>query len=99
MHEGGAMMLEGGKGFDRRFIDAMIPHHQGAIRMAHVMLADTDDAELEKLGKAIIDAQSEEIEEMNAWRKRWYGAKSPAGGVPSLDELPPTEDPEEHMTH
>ena len=99
MHGGGALMLERGRGFDKRFIDAMIPHHQGAIRMAHVMLADTDDAELEKLGKAIIDAQSEEIKEMNTWRRRWYGVKSPAGGVPGLDELPPTENPEEHPSH
>lgn len=99
MHEGGAMMLDAEEDFDKEFIDAMIPHHQGAIRMAHILLADTDDAELERLGSAIIAAQSKEIRDMNSWRKRWYGRRSPAGGIPGVDDLPPTEDPEEHVTH
>ena len=69
--------------FDKAFIDAMIPHHQGAIRMARVLLANTKDAELTKLGTGIITAQSAEIAAMNALRKKLYGAESPAGGVPA----------------
>jgi uncharacterized protein (DUF305 family) len=75
--------LEGAKPFDRAFIDAMIPHHQGAIRMAQVELAEGQDQETKDLARAIISAQSKEIEEMNRWRQQWYGAPSPAGGVPS----------------
>jgi uncharacterized protein (DUF305 family) len=91
------MHLEDAKPFDRAFIDAMIPHHQGAIRMARVELERGEDPELQDLAEAIIDAQSGEIEEMNAWRERWYGAPSPAGGVPSADE---TEAPShEEMGH
>lgn len=91
MHETDAVMLEKAtRAFDKAFIDAMIPHHQGAIRQAHILLADTGDPELEKLADAIIDAQSSEIRQMNGWRKRWFGAPSPAGGVPSVDDLPPT---------
>ena len=78
-------MLMSTKAFDRMFIDMMIPHHQGAIRMARMELADGRDPELRKLAGAIIAAQSKEIEEMNAWRKDWYGAESPAGGVPDED--------------
>jgi uncharacterized protein (DUF305 family) len=78
-----ASMLKGAKPFDKEFIDMMIPHHQGAIRMARVELAKGDDPEMKTLAKAIITAQSKEINEMNAWRKQWYGAVSPAGGVPS----------------
>ena len=93
MDEGGAAMLEETtKDFDKAFIDMMIPHHQGAIRMAHVALGDMEDEELTSLARAIIDAQSREIREMNSWRESWYGSTSPAGGVPSEDELPPSGD-------
>jgi uncharacterized protein (DUF305 family) len=74
------------KPFDRAFIDMMIPHHQGAIRMARIELEQGEDEELTELATAIIEAQSHEIEEMNSWRERWYGTPSPAGGVPPEDE-------------
>lgn len=71
------------KPFDRAFIDMMIPHHQGAIRMARAVLDQgTADAELQKIATAIVAAQTKEIKQMNSWRKAWYGAVSPAGGVP-----------------
>ena len=94
MHEEGMTMLEQATAdFDKEFIDAMIPHHQGAIRMARIALGDTDDDEITTLANAIVDAQSREIEQMNRWRERWYGSPSPAGGVPSEnEELPPTGD-------
>ena len=92
MHEGSAAMLESTrKDFDKAFIDEMIPHHQGAIRQARIVLADTEDGEVRELANAIVDAQSREIEQMNQWRERWYGSPSPAGGVPSEnEELPPS---------
>lgn len=72
--------------FDREFIDMMVLHHQGAIRMARVQLAKGKDPQLRKLATAIIAAQSKEIEQMNSWRMDWYGAESSAGGVPPIDE-------------
>jgi uncharacterized protein (DUF305 family) len=78
--------LEKARPFDLTFIDTMIPHHQGAIRMARIELERGSDEELANLATAIIEAQSREIEEMNAWRERWYGSPSPAGGVPPADE-------------
>lgn len=77
--------LETADPFDREFIDMMVPHHQGAIRMARVVLAKGESTEVKKLARAIIGAQSREIGAMNGWRKRWYGAASPAGGVPAMD--------------
>jgi uncharacterized protein (DUF305 family) len=68
--------------FDRMFIDMVIPHHQGAIRQARAVLTKADDAELRRLARAIISAQSREIRQMNEWRTQWYGSESPAGGVP-----------------
>ena len=76
-------MLEAAKPFDREFIDMMIPHHQGAIRMARVELDKGENAELKQLAEAIVDAQAKEIDEMNTWRVEWFGRMSPAGGVPA----------------
>jgi uncharacterized protein (DUF305 family) len=85
-------MLMSNDAFDRMFIDMMIPHHQGAIRMARVELARGKDPEMRDLAETVIAAQSKEIEQMNAWRKQWYGAASPAGGVPAADEVKSSSD-------
>jgi len=69
--------------FDKAFIDMMIPHHQGAIRMARVELAKGADAKAKQLATAIIDAQTREIEAMNTHRTETFGGPSPAGGVPA----------------
>ena len=76
-------MLRNAKPFDRAFIDMMIPHHQGAIRMARVEIDKGADPELKTLAGDIIDAQTREIEEMNAHREEEFGSASPAGGVPA----------------
>ncbi len=89
--DGDAMMLAGEQPFDRAFIDMMIPHHQGAIRMARVELERGEDERLMRLSEEIIDAQSREIEAMNAWREEWYGSPSPAGGIPAEEEAPDHE--------
>ncbi|MGH2984453.1 MAG: DUF305 domain-containing protein [Solirubrobacterales bacterium] len=86
--------LESAQPFDQAFIDAMVAHHQGAIRMARVELEQGEDDELAEIAEAIIAAQSAEIEQMNAWRQQWYGAPSPAGGAPSEGE---TEAPSHEM--
>jgi uncharacterized protein (DUF305 family) len=62
--------------FDRAFIDAMIPHHRGAIRMARAVLARGDTTRVRRLAKAIISAQSREIAQMSRWRKTWYAGRS-----------------------
>jgi uncharacterized protein (DUF305 family) len=79
-------MLEDAKPFDREFIDMMIAHHQGAIRMAHAEQAEGESQELVDLANAIEDAQAKEIDEMNTWRVEWFGAVSPAGGVPAEED-------------
>ena len=74
--------LESAREFDRSFIDAMIRHHQAAIRMARVEIERGSDAGVKRLAAAIVAAQSREIEQMNSWRRSWYGAASPSGGIP-----------------
>jgi uncharacterized protein (DUF305 family) len=68
--------------FDRAFIDEMVPHHQGAIRMARAVMDTTEDSPMERLAEGIVSAQSREVREMNEWRTKCYGRPSPAGRVP-----------------
>jgi uncharacterized protein (DUF305 family) len=75
--------LHGAKPLDRMFIDMMIPHHQGAIRMARAELAKGKNRQLRNIARVIARDQAKEIRTMNAWREAWYGAPSPAGGVPT----------------
>lgn len=74
--------LLGANPFDRAFVDEMEPHHTGAVRMAKVVLKSTTDAELRKLAEGIVSTQEGEIEDMNSFRERKYGAPvpSPSGG-------------------
>ena len=91
--------LKSKKGFDRTFIDMMVPHHQGAIRMARLELAKGEDVELKAVAEAIIAAQSKEIAQMNEWRMDWYGAASPSGGVPPVGEDASSADSTGGMDH
>jgi uncharacterized protein (DUF305 family) len=52
---------------DRDFVTMMIPHHQGAIDMAEVVLKYGKDPEIKALAGAIVAAQEKEIGEMKAW--------------------------------
>ena len=58
--------------FDLRFVDAMIPHHQGAVEMAQEVLSKSQRPEMKKLAQDIIAAQNREINQMKQWRKAWY---------------------------
>lgn len=65
MHHG--MMIDYTGNADIDFVRGMIPHHQGAIDMAKILLAHGKDPELQKLGHEIIAAQTKEIAQMQAW--------------------------------
>lgn len=95
-----ASTLKEEKPFDRAFIDEMVPHHQGAIRMARAVLAKSEDEEIQRLAKRIASSQSGEIRAMNRWRKIWYGTTSPSGGVPNGGSGPVMDGGEmEHEGH
>ena len=67
------MVMENGKYSDERFIDAMVPHHQGAIAMAKVALKNAEHEEIKQLSRNIISSQQAEIEELKSIKKEEFG--------------------------
>ncbi len=65
---------------DQHFIVMMIPHHEGAIAMADLALSKATHPEVKQLAQAIKTTQTQEIQQMRAWYKQWYGTDVPAWG-------------------
>lgn len=66
MHEG-MMAVKPTGDADVDFVAGMIPHHQGAIDMAKVVLEKGKDPEIRKLAEGIVKAQESEIKMMTEW--------------------------------
>ena len=67
------MLMQNGEYSDERFIDAMVPHHQGAIEMAQVALENAEHDEIKQLSKNIVSTQQAEIEELKSIKKEEFG--------------------------
>ena len=78
MHMGSSMdeMMESMQGksgdeFDQAFIDAMIVHHEGAVEMAEQAKLNAKHQEIKDMSDAIIEAQTNEINQMRMWLNEW----------------------------
>jgi uncharacterized protein (DUF305 family) len=80
--------------YDLRFIDAMIPHHEGAVVMAKEVLQKSKRPELKKLATSMIQAQTAEIAEMKQWRSAWYpkAPTTPMAWSPEMKHMMPMSD-------
>src|ERR671917_620365 len=70
------MVMENGKYSDERFIDAMVPHHQGAVEMAKVALEHAEHEEIIQLSHNIISSQQAEIEELKSIKQEEFGTSN-----------------------
>ncbi len=70
------MLMKNSKYSDERFIDSMVPHHQGAVEMAEVGLKNADHREIKDLSRNIISSQKAEIEDMKSIKKAEFGSSS-----------------------
>jgi uncharacterized protein (DUF305 family) len=57
-----------GAEFDRMWVDMMLAHHQGAVRMAEEELREGGNDKAKQLAQAIVDAQTKEIAELQTLR-------------------------------
>ena len=71
------MMMMTGEAADRHFIEMMIPHHDGAVKMADLALKRSKNADVLKLAASIKRDQVVEITQMRDWYKQWYKADVP----------------------
>lgn len=76
MHTDMAIPYTGNADVD--FVRGMIPHHQGAIDMAEVVIQYGSDPDVKKLAEEVIAAQTREI----AWMQAWLAKNAPAAAKP-----------------
>jgi uncharacterized protein (DUF305 family) len=75
------MVEEDGGYSDRAFIDAMVPHHQGAVEMAEVALENAEHREIRDLAEDVVTAQKAEIEKLRAIKVEEYGTSEIPSGM------------------
>jgi uncharacterized protein (DUF305 family) len=68
MHKDMSISFTGNADVD--FVKGMVPHHQGAIDMAKIVLEHGKDPQIRRLAREIIKAQNSEIAMMRAWLKK-----------------------------
>jgi uncharacterized protein (DUF305 family) len=68
--------------FEQRFLIETIDHHFGALKMGKICARKGERNKLRNVCPEIVEAQSEEIDQMQRWLKRWYDEEK----SPELDE-------------
>jgi uncharacterized protein (DUF305 family) len=63
-----AMAAASGETVDEAYIAKMIEHHRGAVAMADVALARSQDSDIRRMAQAVKDTQTRELAEMQAWK-------------------------------
>lgn len=69
----GGMVMKKGRYSDERFIDAMVPHHEGAVEMAEVALENAGHEQIRQLAEDIVSTQEAEIRELKSIKQEEFG--------------------------
>jgi len=75
------MVEEDGGYSDRAFIDAMVPHHRGAVEMAEVALENAEHREIRELAEDVVTAQEAEIAKLRAIKEEEFGTSEIPSGM------------------
>ncbi len=67
------MVMEDGAFSDEAFIDAMVPHHEGAVEMAEVAMKTAEHEEIRRLSEDIVSAQEAEITQLKSIKQEEFG--------------------------
>src|SRR5262249_43154790 len=62
--------------FDLRFLEAMIPHNQTAMKTAEEASGWAEHAELRAFLDRVIRSQQAEITDMQRWKMQWFGKQT-----------------------
>ena len=73
----------------------MVAHHQLEIELAKIAVARAQHDELRTLAQEMIDTETQEVSDMQAWRGEWFGSSAtpPMGGAAEIAALQKTSDP------
>ena len=66
------------------FLAAMIPHHEEAVTSAAAILAVSERPEVRALAADIVEAQTEEIDQIRAWLSSWYPQQGSVDYAPMM---------------
>ncbi len=58
--------------FDKMFLEMMIEHHAGAVRMSRLVKEKSTRPELLKFSENVIKDQTAEIQQMQDWQTAWF---------------------------
>lgn len=78
-----------GEEFEQGYINRVIPHHEGALDMAQIMVYKAPNQDTRDLSEMAIKTQAEEINQLATWQQQWYGqpvSPNPAFVLP--DSIP-----------
>ena len=64
--------------YDLQFIDTMIAHHEGAIKMAAPAFRNAKTLEITRFAEGIQRDQQKDIAQMKGWRIAWFPSAKPA---------------------
>jgi uncharacterized protein (DUF305 family) len=58
---------------EQDFLARMVPHHESAVVMAELARTKAQRPAVRRLAENIIEAQEQEIADMQRWHREWYG--------------------------